>query len=158
MFFSTRPDGSVVEGLSALPVGSGPVLLVGNHQTLAFDLGVLIDEVLREKGVLMRGLAHPLAFRMMGRAEREQRSGQGQQVWAPADPRRLVHHSLAVPGRSDPSLLSLFAGRSANAELKRSERRPRSLRLLFCSFSPAVLPCTRPAFPRPTRAPVGSRS
>lgn len=76
----------MVQGLSALPVGDGkgPVLLVGNHQTLAFDLGVLIDEVYRETGTLMRGLAHPLAFQTMGRADRDPGRGQAPQVGSAA--------------------------------------------------------------------------
>lgn len=94
MFFSTRADGKVVEGLSALPVGQGPVLLVGNHQTLAFDLGVLIDEVLRETGVLMRGLAHPLAFQMMDRAEKDEGPVQAQ-----GQARRRVHCLSPIPFR-----------------------------------------------------------
>jgi hypothetical protein len=32
VFFSTLPDGRVVEGLAGVPSGDGPVLLVGNHQ------------------------------------------------------------------------------------------------------------------------------
>jgi hypothetical protein len=38
------------------------LLLVGNHQTLALDLGVITEQFLREQGVLPRGLAHPVIF------------------------------------------------------------------------------------------------
>ena len=45
VFFSTRADGQIVPGLDAVPLNDGdrPVLLVGNHQTLAPDLGFLIQ-------------------------------------------------------------------------------------------------------------------
>lgn len=39
-----------------------PVLLIGNHQLLALDLGPLVREFLAEKGFSPRGLAHPLSF------------------------------------------------------------------------------------------------
>ena len=35
---------------------------MGNHQTYAPDLAVLIHKVLTERGILIRGLAHPLVF------------------------------------------------------------------------------------------------
>ena len=66
VFFSTRPDGKIVRGLDAVPMrqrGSRPILLVGNHQTLAPDLGFLVDQFIEEKGVCIRGLAHPVVAR-----------------------------------------------------------------------------------------------
>ena len=66
VFFSTRPDGKIVRGLDAVPMrqrGSRPILLVGNHQTMAPDLGFLVDEFIREKNVCIRGLAHPVVAR-----------------------------------------------------------------------------------------------
>ena len=61
VFFSTRDDGSIVPGLSAVPFEEGrPVLLVGNHQTIAPDLGFIIEAFIKERGVLPRGLAHPV--------------------------------------------------------------------------------------------------
>ena len=65
VFFSTRArDGAIVPGLDHVPVGSArgdrPVLLVGNHQTMAPDLGFFIEAFIREKGVIPRGLAHPV--------------------------------------------------------------------------------------------------
>ena len=62
VFFSTRADGSVVEGLDAVPLSEKdrPVLLVGNHQTLAPDLGFLVEGFVRQRGTLVRGLAHPV--------------------------------------------------------------------------------------------------
>ncbi len=55
------PSVSPSLGLSQIPEGR-PLLLVGNHSTLALDLGVLSEQFLREKGVLLRGLAHPVIF------------------------------------------------------------------------------------------------
>jgi pimeloyl-ACP methyl ester carboxylesterase/1-acyl-sn-glycerol-3-phosphate acyltransferase len=65
---SSRPCSSargttdpVVPGLSAVPFEEGrPVLLVGNHQTIAPDLGFIIEAFIKERGVLPRGLAHPV--------------------------------------------------------------------------------------------------
>ena len=71
MFFSTRErDGQVINGLDAVPAwrgtGNRPVLLVGNHQTFAPDLGFLVDEFLKQKNVCVRGLAHPVVSRDNG--------------------------------------------------------------------------------------------
>ncbi|KXZ50215.1 hypothetical protein GPECTOR_17g852 [Gonium pectorale] len=57
----------VVDGLAAL--GDGPLLFVGNHQLYAFDMSVMVEEVLRERGILMRGLAHPGLFPASGDGE-----------------------------------------------------------------------------------------
>jgi len=63
VFLSTSPSGDVCMGLGNLPTpGNGPVLFVGNHQTLALDLGVLCEELLKEQGIMVRGLAHPVIF------------------------------------------------------------------------------------------------
>ena len=61
-FFSTE-DGVVVEGLSGVPSPQQgrPVLLVGNHQLFGADLSILVDEFLRDRDLLIRGLAHPVA-------------------------------------------------------------------------------------------------
>ena len=71
VFFSTRErDGQVINGLDAVPTwrgtGNRPVLLVGNHQTFAPDLGFLVDEFLKQKNVCVRGLAHPVVSRDNG--------------------------------------------------------------------------------------------
>jgi len=58
-------SGSRRFGLAGVPdpaeIGR-PVILVGNHQLLALDLGPLVREFLIEKGFSPRGLAHPLNF------------------------------------------------------------------------------------------------
>ena len=62
VFISTSPDdGSRALGLGHIPT-SRPLLFVGNHQTLALDLGMLCEQLLRERGLLLRGLAHPVIF------------------------------------------------------------------------------------------------
>ena len=51
----------LVPGLGAVPLSDRgrPVLFVGNHQTLSPDLPFLIEQFITERGVLLRGLAHP---------------------------------------------------------------------------------------------------
>ncbi|KAG2498570.1 hypothetical protein HYH03_003321 [Edaphochlamys debaryana] len=53
------------QGAGGLPPdwGDGPLLFVGNHQLFAFDMTVMVEQVLLEKGILMRGLAHPWLFK-----------------------------------------------------------------------------------------------
>ena len=67
VFLSTSPAGEVEQGLRHMPVasGAGPVLFVGNHMLLAVELGLLVDEVLTQKGMLLRGLAHPVVFQQL---------------------------------------------------------------------------------------------
>ena len=62
--FTTDAQGQIHQGLEHLPIGDGsrPVLFVGNHQTLALDIGFIVEDVLRAKGRLLRGLAHPAVF------------------------------------------------------------------------------------------------
>ncbi|CAM9985695.1 unnamed protein product, partial [Laminaria digitata] len=64
VFFSTKEDGTSVSGLSAVPDSdrSRPIVFVGNHQLLALDLGVIVERLFSEKGILARGLAHPVVF------------------------------------------------------------------------------------------------
>lgn len=63
VFMSTDASGTIALGLGNLPAsGDGPVLYVGNHQTLALDLGVLCEELLSKRGIMLRGLAHPVIF------------------------------------------------------------------------------------------------
>lgn len=64
VFISTSQEGNASLGLGNIPKsGQGrPVLYVGNHQTLALDLGVLCEEFLKEREIMLRGLAHPVIF------------------------------------------------------------------------------------------------
>jgi len=63
VFFSSGPDGERKRGLSLLPSNDeGPVLYVANHQLLGLDLGMIIAELLEERDIIARGLAHPFIF------------------------------------------------------------------------------------------------
>eukprot|EP01041_Mallomonas_annulata_P009671 gene9671-20113_t len=64
IFLQRRKDGTLIEGLEGLPVGSEgrPVLYVGNHQLIGFDIPLLGREFLIERNTLIRGLAHPVVF------------------------------------------------------------------------------------------------
>ena len=57
------PDGRVQHGCDGIPLDR-PLLLVSNHQTFAFDIGLLIDGLLRQTGLLPRGLTHPAVFQV----------------------------------------------------------------------------------------------
>ena len=68
-FFSTTPDGKRVSGLGMLPTtepSGKPLLIVANHQLLGLDLGLIIAELLEERGISARGLAHPIVFQANG--------------------------------------------------------------------------------------------
>nr|XP_043628515.1 acyltransferase-like protein At1g54570, chloroplastic [Erigeron canadensis] len=62
VMFSTMEDGKVVRGLAGIP-DEGPVLIVGNHMLLAFDICPLVAEFVREKKIMLHGLTHPDLFR-----------------------------------------------------------------------------------------------
>ncbi|KAL0331305.1 UNVERIFIED_CONTAM: Acyltransferase-like protein, chloroplastic [Sesamum angustifolium] len=59
--FSTTEDGKIVRGLSGVP-DEGPVLLVGYHMLMGLELSPLVEEFLRVKNVMVRGIAHPTLF------------------------------------------------------------------------------------------------
>ena len=61
VFLSTAEDGTVQQGCGAIPLDR-PLLLVSNHQTYALDIGPLIEGLLRQTGLLPRGLTHPAVF------------------------------------------------------------------------------------------------
>jgi len=50
------------KGLSQVPSNERPLLLVGYHQLFGQDLGMIISELLEERGIIARGLTHPLAI------------------------------------------------------------------------------------------------
>lgn len=66
--FSTLGDGTIVKGLSGVP-NEGPVLLVGYHNLLGLELTPLVEGFMREKNIVVRGIAHPELF--SGRLESE---------------------------------------------------------------------------------------
>ncbi|KAJ6725660.1 ESTERASE/LIPASE/THIOESTERASE-LIKE PROTEIN [Salix purpurea] len=59
--FSTLDDGTIVRGLAGVP-DEGPVLFIGYHMLMGFEIYSLVQEFLKEKNVLVRGLAHPCIF------------------------------------------------------------------------------------------------
>lgn len=62
-FFSTGSDGKRRIGLGQVPNNTnGPILFVANHQLLGLDLGLIIAELIEERGIAARGLAHPFVF------------------------------------------------------------------------------------------------
>ncbi|KAD5960563.1 hypothetical protein R6Q59_013636 [Mikania micrantha] len=61
VMLSTLEDGRIVRGLSGVP-NDGPVLLVGYHMLMGLELAPLVLEFLREKNVIVRGMAHPALF------------------------------------------------------------------------------------------------
>lgn len=65
VFFSTCNEGKRYKGLSKLP-SEGPILFVANHQLLGLDLGMIIAELLEQRGITARGLAHPVIFQNSG--------------------------------------------------------------------------------------------
>jgi hypothetical protein len=69
VFMSTRTDGTIVRGLSAIPDKdqSRPLLLIGNHQFLTIDISLVVEALLTEKNILPRGNAMSLSTTMMMR-------------------------------------------------------------------------------------------
>ncbi|XP_068340798.1 phytyl ester synthase 1, chloroplastic-like [Pyrus communis] len=61
VMLSTLEDGKIVRGLAGVP-NEGPVLLVGYHNLLGLELNSLVEEFLREKSIIVRGVAHPELF------------------------------------------------------------------------------------------------
>ncbi|XP_065853504.1 phytyl ester synthase 1, chloroplastic-like isoform X2 [Euphorbia lathyris] len=59
--FSTLADGRIVRGLAGVP-DNGPVLFVGYHMLLGLEVYSLLEEFLRQKNVVLRGIAHPAIF------------------------------------------------------------------------------------------------
>ncbi|KAL9404328.1 hypothetical protein Peur_001300 [Populus x canadensis] len=61
VMLSTLEDGKVVKGLAGIP-SDGPVLFVGYHMLMGRELAPMITQLLLERNILLRGLAHPLVF------------------------------------------------------------------------------------------------
>ncbi|XP_068317482.1 phytyl ester synthase 1, chloroplastic-like [Pyrus communis] len=61
VMLSTLEDGKIVRGLAGVP-DEGPVLLVGNHNLFGLEVYSLVEEFLREKSIMVRGVAHPALF------------------------------------------------------------------------------------------------
>ncbi|KAK9272317.1 hypothetical protein L1049_002688 [Liquidambar formosana] len=61
VMLSTLENGKIVRGLAGIP-SEGPVLLVGYHMLLGFEVGPMLSQFLDERNILLRGLAHPMMF------------------------------------------------------------------------------------------------
>nr|XP_043616790.1 acyltransferase-like protein At3g26840, chloroplastic isoform X2 [Erigeron canadensis] len=61
VMLSTLENGKIVKGLSGIP-SEGPVLFVGYHMMLGLELAPLVARIFSERGILVRGVAHPLMF------------------------------------------------------------------------------------------------
>ncbi|KAG2325179.1 hypothetical protein Bca52824_007907 [Brassica carinata] len=59
VFLSTLDNGTVVRSLAGIP-SEGPVLYVGNHMLLGLELRPAAIHFLKERNIILRGLAHPL--------------------------------------------------------------------------------------------------
>ena len=79
VFFSTSPSGERKLGLGFVPNDNKykyddgtntdnnnddckPLLFIANHQLLGLDLGMIIAQLIEERGINARGLAHPIVF------------------------------------------------------------------------------------------------
>ncbi|CAM0881241.1 unnamed protein product [Alopecurus aequalis] len=61
VMMSTLTNGKIVRGLAGVP-DQGPVLFVGYHALMGIELSPLYEEFLREKNMVVRGMAHPVLF------------------------------------------------------------------------------------------------
>ncbi|KAF5735853.1 Esterase/lipase/thioesterase family protein isoform 1 [Tripterygium wilfordii] len=64
VMFSTLQNGEIVRGLAGIP-SEGPVILVGYHMLLGFELFPLVSEFLLERNIILRGIAHPMLFKKL---------------------------------------------------------------------------------------------
>ncbi|KAK1318118.1 Acyltransferase-like protein [Acorus calamus] len=61
VMLSTLENGQIVRGLSGIP-SEGPVVFVGYHMLLGWELAPMVLEFLKKKNILLRGIAHPFMF------------------------------------------------------------------------------------------------
>ncbi|XP_065865692.1 phytyl ester synthase 2, chloroplastic-like isoform X2 [Euphorbia lathyris] len=61
VMLSTLEDGKIVRSLAGIPT-EGPVLFVGYHMLLGFELTPMVSQFLLEKNIVLRGIAHPSMF------------------------------------------------------------------------------------------------
>ncbi|KAG8656016.1 hypothetical protein MANES_04G090600v8 [Manihot esculenta] len=64
VMLSTFEDGKIARGLAGVP-SEGPVLYVGYHMLLGFELSSMISQFFFERNILLRGIAHPSMFRRL---------------------------------------------------------------------------------------------
>ncbi|KAA3475514.1 acyltransferase-like protein chloroplastic [Gossypium australe] len=61
VMLSTLKDGQVVRGLAGIP-SEGPVLFVGYHMLLGIEIIPFVAQLMMERNILVRGIAHPAMF------------------------------------------------------------------------------------------------
>lgn len=61
VMLSTLEDGKVVRGLAGIP-SEGPVLFVGYHMLLGIEIIPFVVQLLTDRNILVRGIAHPALF------------------------------------------------------------------------------------------------
>ncbi|KAL0450834.1 UNVERIFIED_CONTAM: Acyltransferase-like protein, chloroplastic [Sesamum latifolium] len=61
VMLSTLESGKIVRSLAGIPC-EGPVLYVGYHMMLGFELVPLVSRFWMERNILLRGIAHPMMF------------------------------------------------------------------------------------------------
>ncbi|KAL0377253.1 UNVERIFIED_CONTAM: Acyltransferase-like protein, chloroplastic [Sesamum radiatum] len=61
VMLSTLGSGKIVRSLAGIP-SEGPVLYVGYHMMLGFELVPLVSRFWMERNILLRGVAHPMMF------------------------------------------------------------------------------------------------
>ncbi|PRQ34586.1 putative diacylglycerol acyltransferase, alpha/Beta hydrolase [Rosa chinensis] len=61
VMLSTLADGKIVRGFAGIP-SEGPVVYVGYHMLLGFDIFPLVSQLWEQKGIHLRGIAHPMTF------------------------------------------------------------------------------------------------
>jgi len=122
LFLSTAAGGRVVSGLGGLPPlhpsGEGeiapppPVLFVGNHQLIGPDISILVSEVWRQTGALVRSHSHPSNFGVSASGETRRDVGA-----VPVSGRALFR----LLRRGEPTLLYPGGLREAFKSTKRGE-------------------------------------
>ena len=64
VMLSTLENGEIVRSLEGIP-SEGPVVFVGYHMMLGFELGPLVTSILAKRNILVRGIAHPMMFKKL---------------------------------------------------------------------------------------------
>lgn len=66
-------NGKIIRGLAGVPC-EGPVLLVGYHMLMGLEVIPLVEQYLRQKKILLRGIAHPTLFTQLIESETNESS------------------------------------------------------------------------------------
>ncbi|XP_009609700.1 phytyl ester synthase 1, chloroplastic-like isoform X1 [Nicotiana tomentosiformis] len=73
VMLSTMENGKIIRGLAGVPC-EGPVLLVGYHMLMGLEVIPLVEQYLRQKKILLRGIAHPTLFTQLIESETNESS------------------------------------------------------------------------------------